>query len=247
MLMQRLDEGVAILTMNRPEQRNALSTGLVAALIEATENAGQDKAVRVILLNGAGNGFCAGSDLAELATMNAAGRQVFEADSGRAARMLGHLSKPVLAAVHGFAVGGGLTLATSCDIVVTGPNAKWSLPEVPIGLFPAWGLASVATRVGSSLAKRLAWGIETLTGTEAQRIGLADHLAETDVFAETLSRAKQLAALATGPAAAVKTYFLLGAAGEAADIRANRLFCDAAAAPEAAATFKKFARQPQGA
>ena len=242
MIEQRVEDGVAILTMNRPKQRNAMSAALVAALIEATEKARQDTRIRAILLHGAGTGFCAGSDLAGLAAMDAAGRAQFEAESGRAARLLGQISKPVLAAVKGFAIGGGLTLATSCDIVVTEPGAKWSLPEVPIGLFPAWGLQSVLARVGVASARRLSFGIDTLSGTEAQRLGLADHLAESDVFAETLARAKQLAGMPATAVAGVKSYFTLNPAGEAADALANRLFGDAATTPEAATTFEKFTR-----
>ena len=240
MIEQQLDGGVAILTLNRPKQRNAMSAELVAALLNAAERAGQDAAVGAIMLTGAGNGFCAGSDLAGLAGMDAAGRRQFEADSGRAARALAELPKPVLAAVKGFAIGGGFTLATACDVVVTEPGAKWSLPEVPIGLFPAWGLGSVSARVGPVIAKRLCWGVETLTGVEAQRIGLADHLAETDVLAESLARAKTLAALPRAQSAAVKTYFLSNPGGEAADWLANRLFGEAASSREADATFTKF-------
>ena len=152
MLTLNTAEGVALLTMNRPAQRNAMSAELVQGLIEAFTALDTDPEVRVVILTGAGNGFCAGSDLAGLAGMDAAGRQNFEAASGWLARLISALSKPVVAAVDGFAIGGGLTLATACDLVVSQRSAKWSLPEVPIGLFPAWGMAPVVDRVGRPAA-----------------------------------------------------------------------------------------------
>jgi enoyl-CoA hydratase/carnithine racemase len=173
--------------------------------------------------------------------MSAAERSAFEAESGRLARLLGSLSKPVVAAVKGFAIGGGLTLATACDMVVTEAGARWSLPETPIGLFPAWGLASVVERVGKSAARRLAFGIDTLTGVEAHRIGLADHLAETEVLDAGLEIARKLAALPPVSAACVKDYFFADARGEEADKLANRLFMRTTTTTAAEASFRKFA------
>ncbi len=132
----------AVLTLNRPAQRNAMSSELVEALIADVARLDADLDVRV--LTGAGRGFCAGSDLAQLGDMSAEARLHFEAASGRLARMFAQLSKPVLAAVHGFAIGGGLTLAAACDVVVADAASKWSLLEAPIGLFPTWGLSAVA-------------------------------------------------------------------------------------------------------
>ena len=244
MLDQHIDLGVAVLTMNRPAQRNAMSFDLVTAMIEACERAGQDTAVGAILITGAAPGFCAGSDLAGLSQMDSAGRRQFEAESGRLARMLAELSKPVLATVKNFAIGGGLTLATSCDIVITDRAARWSLPEVPIGLFPAWGLQSVVSRAGLTAARRLAWGVDTLNGEEAVRLGLADHLAEHDAFTEGLEIARKLAALPRAQSAAVKTYFLANTTGEAADWLANRLFTTLSETDTALATFEKFSKRP---
>jgi enoyl-CoA hydratase/carnithine racemase len=220
-----------------------MSPDLVATLIAASEQAGYDSTVDAILLTGSDPGFCAGSDLAELARMDSAGRRRFEAESGRLARMFGALPKPIVAAVKGFAIGGGLTLATSCDIVVTEAIARWNLPEVPIGLFPAWGLASVTNRVGLPMARRLAWGIETLSGAEAVRLGLADHLAEGDVLDYALLLARKLAELPAAQAAAVKTYFQANPSGEAADLLANRLFMSMCETNAATLTFGKFAKR----
>lgn len=232
---------VAIVTLDRPDQRNAMSADLVARLIEAIARLDSADDIGAIMMCGAGRGFCAGSDLAGLAAMDMAAREAFEAASGRAARMLAHTVKPVVAAVHGFAIGGGLTLATSCDLVVTDAGSKWSLPEVPIGLFPAWGIASVAQRIGVPAARRLCWGIDTLSGTEAIAIGLAD-VEAADPRAEAAALAARLAELPRSQTAAVKRYFAPHAPDEATDIAANALFLEAAETPEAAASFMRYGR-----
>ena len=230
---------IAIVTLDRPAQRNAMSEGLVAALIAALDRFEHDDGVGAVLLKGAGRGFCAGSDLGMLSAMDAAQRMRFEADSGRLARAIGHCARPVLAAVHGFAIGGGLTLAAACDVVVTTPDAKWSLPEVPIGLFPAWGLGAVTARTGMPAARRLSWGLDTLTGQGALQIGLADLVAD-DAESEALAQAQRLAALPPAQAGMVKRYFADQVAGEQADAAANRLFHEATLSPEAAASFARF-------
>ena len=240
MILKSRQDGVLILTLDRPAQRNAMSSGLVHALIDAIEAAGTDDSVGAVLVTGAGRGFCAGSDLAGLAAMTADEQSSFEEESGRAARMLGLCPKPVVAGVHGFAIGGGLTLATSCDIVVTEAASRWSLPEVPIGLFPAWGLGSVIARVGAPAARRLSWGLDMLDGHEAVRLGLADILAAGDVQEEAMALARRLAALPRSQTEAVKRYFATHVPDSASDEQANRLFMAAVSSSEAQASFRKF-------
>jgi enoyl-CoA hydratase len=240
------DGGVALVTMNRPAQRNAMSADLVRGLIDVALRLDAATETRAIVLTGAPPGFCAGSDLAGLAGMTGPERSQFESESGRLARLLGQVSKPVVAAVASFAIGGGLTLATSCDIVVTDRGSRWSLPEVPIGLFPAWGMASVVDRVGKAAARRLAWGIDTVDGAEAHRLGLADQLADGDVLAAALAIARRLAALPSVQSACVKEYFVADARGEEADLIANRLFMRTAATEEAELSFRKFAAKAAG-
>ncbi len=230
------DPRILIITLNRPAARNAMSATLVEELLAVLDGANDAGA---ILLHGCGRGFCAGSDLARLASMSQNGREAFEAASGLLARRIMAHPRPVLAAVHGFAIGGGLTLAASCDIVVTDPDAKWSLPEVPIGLFPAWGLEAVSLRVGRPKARRLAWGIDTLSGEAAFAMGLADMVSENP-FAAALSLAGRLAALPSRQAAAVKDYFATTREGEAADAHANGLFLAACETKEAVASFVKY-------
>jgi enoyl-CoA hydratase/carnithine racemase len=245
MIEIEVKDGIARLEMNRPAQRNAMSAALVAGLIEAFTQLSGDSTVRAIILSGAGRGFCAGSDLGGLAAMDAAGRRQFEAESGRLARLIGMLPQPVIAAVAGFAIGGGMTLATSCDLIVSEADAKWALPEVPIGLFPAWGIASVVQRVGRPVAKRLSWGIETLSGAQAYDIGLVDYVVETNSHEKAGEIAAQLAALPAVQAGFVKEYFAVTrtAGDEEADAAANGLFMRSTLTAEAAASFIKFGRR----
>lgn len=230
---------VATVTLNRAAQRNAMSGALVTALIDIVARLDSDPDVRAILVQGTGNGFCAGSDLSGLAAMTAAERRMFEEMSGRVARMFGQCRKPVIAAAHGFAIGGGLTLAAACDIVVTNPESRWSLPEVPVGLFPAWGIAAVAARIGMPTARRLCFGVEQWNGRQAREAGLADILAD-DVPGAAKEAAEKLAALPSRQTEAVKRYFSIHACDEAADDRANRLFMEMTDTAEAASTFVRF-------
>jgi enoyl-CoA hydratase/carnithine racemase len=235
------DARVRRMTLNRPDSRNAMSRRLVDECLDWLDHAAGDESVGAILLAGAGRGFCAGSDLAGLAGMDDIGRSSFEADSGRLARAMMVHPRPIIAAVHGVAIGGGLTLAAACDVVVTAPDAKWSLPEVPIGLFPAWGLEAVTLRVGRVRARRLSWGIDMLDGVGAAAIGLADTVAD-DPFAEAFAIARRLAALPVAQSAAVKRYFAQERVGEAADAKANALFMTACDTSEAAASFEKYGK-----
>ncbi|MEJ7935276.1 enoyl-CoA hydratase/isomerase family protein [Sphingobium sp. AN558] len=227
------------LRLNRPSARNAMSARLVQDCIDWFEAARHDPSIGAVILSGAGKGFCAGSDLAGLAAMDDMERSAFEEASGRLARMIPAFPRPVIAAVHGFAIGGGLTLAAACDIVITAPDARWSLPEVPIGLFPAWGLDAVEQRVGRPAARRLSWGIDSLDGQAAAAMGLADQVAQ-DVAGEATALARRLAALPRAQVAAVKDYFAAHRIGAAADQAANALFMAACATDTAQASFARF-------
>jgi enoyl-CoA hydratase/carnithine racemase len=241
MLSCALQDEILTVLLDRPPQRNAMSAALVAALIGIVAEFAENDEARVLILAGAGTGFCAGSDLGGLADMPDEVRRHFEAESGRLARMLGAVDKPVIAAVHGFAIGGGLTLAIAADIVVTEAAARWSLPEVPIGLFPAWGLGPLIRRAGQANARRLAWGIDQIDGREAHRLGLADIVAEGAVLDTANAVARRLAALPLPQARAVKHYFATVDGDGISDEAANRAFMAACAEPEAQASFARYA------
>lgn len=231
---ENADRGRLSIGLARPERRNAMSGAMVDSLLRLLDH--HDAATAgAIILYGVGRGFCAGSDLDELATMNVDGRASFEAGCGRLALAMAAYPRPIIAAVHGFAIGGGLTLAATCDIVIGAPGARWTLPEVPIGLFPAWGLGALASRLGCSRARQLSWGIDTLDGNRAAAWGLVDDLAENPLAA-ALDRAGKLALLPQEQAAMVKAFFAMHRTGEDADDQARVLFLKACATQEAAST-----------
>lgn len=242
MLNQDKQGRTAVLTIDRPERRNSICVALVERLRQVLQACDADPHVSAIVLTGTPPGFCAGSDLKELATLDLAGMGAHEADTGALARAIALLDKPVVAAVDGFALGGGFVLAASCDVVVTTGKARWHLPEVTIGWIPPWGLETLTARVGPVTARRVTWGGEPLDGLEAHRLGIADYIAEGDVVAEALAVAGRLATLPPPAVAATKRYFSLAAArnGEAGDMLANRMFIENCGHEVAKSTLKKF-------
>ena len=153
---------------------------------------------------------------------------------------LARLERPVVAAVHGFALGGGLMLAIGCDVVVTAVGAVWRLPEVELGFFPPWGLEALLARVSVARARRLVWGEAPLSGAEAAQLGLAD---EAVPDAATLPRAREvaqrLAALPAGSVRATKRFFGQHATTHGLDAIAREVYrvnCEDGAAE---ATFRR--------
>jgi enoyl-CoA hydratase/carnithine racemase len=243
LLVEQLNE-VTVLTIDRPSRRNAVGAQLVEQLSAALVRADQDPATRAIVLSGTAPGFCAGSDLKELAGTDLAGMSAHEARTAALARSIALMDKPVVAGVEGFALGGGFLLALSCDVVVTAPSTRWHLPEVSIGWIPPWGLQALVARVGPIAARRLAWGAESFDGQEAFRLGIADQLSgpEESIRDAALSIARKLAALPAPAVASTKQFFapLVSGAGESLDASANRLFLADCRHPDAKATLNRF-------
>lgn len=229
MLNVRHQNNVAILTIDRPDKRNALCTELVAMLEDRLRRLNDEPTVAAVVLEGGPPGFCAGSDVRELAGLDRQGACAHEARTAALARSIAMLDKPVVASVSGFAFGGGLFLAASCDHVVTSRMARWGAPEVRLGWFPPWGLAALIGRVGLAAARRLTMTTAEFNGVEAHRLGLADSLADTDGSATTeLARteALRLAALPREAIISTKRFFgqLINREAEMLDQTANSLF-----------------------
>jgi enoyl-CoA hydratase/carnithine racemase len=235
---------IAVLTIDRPSRRNAIGAQLVERLFEALDRADRDPATRAIVLTGTAPGFCAGSDLKELAGTDVAGMRAHEARTAALARSIALLDTPVVAGVDGFALGGGFVLAVSCDVVVTAPPTRWHLPEVTIGWIPPWGLQALVARTGPVAARRMTWGAEALDGQEAYRLGVADYVTAPgeSVREAALYRARQLAALPAQAVASTKQFFapLVSGSGESLDAWANRLFLADCGHPTAKATLARF-------
>jgi enoyl-CoA hydratase/carnithine racemase len=235
---------IAILTIDRPERRNALGQQLIEELRNELDRADRDPDTRVIVLTGSAPGFCAGSDLKELAGMDLASMGTHEARTATLARSIALMNKPVVAGVEGFALGGGFVLAVSCDIVVSDPSARWHLPEVMIGWIPPWGIQALVARVGPVAARRLVWGADPFDGTEAHQVGVADYLAQPGESAHeaALRVASRLAALPAQAVASTKQFFapIVSGQGESLDAWANRLFLADCGHPAAKATLNRF-------
>lgn len=243
MLNRRQQGEVAILTIDRSNRRNALGTELMQAFGEAFAELDHDDGVAAVVLSATAPGFCAGSDLKELATMNIAQMCHHEAETARVVRAIGFMEKPVVAAVSGFALGGGVGLAVGCDLIVTHPECRWHMPEVPNGWLPPWALASLAVRVGPVAARRLVWASEPINGKEAHDLGLADYLVpHPDVESEAVALATRLAALPRVAVASAKRFFapLVNGGAEASDMLANRIFAENCNDDASKATLRKF-------
>ncbi len=204
----------AVLTLNRPDRRNALSRGLIAALTAAFGRARDDAAVRCVILTGAGNAFCAGMDLAELQESLTEGKRkqapVWD-DALRLAKLydlMYTLPKPTIAAVNGAAVAGGAGLVSACDLAVAVPEARFGYPEVRRGLVAAMVMPHLLRHVGERMARYLLLTGELIGAEEACRAGLINAVAPAEqLLARALAWAHALAE--GGPNALARTKELL--------------------------------------
>ena len=206
---------IAEIMLDRPAALNALSTAMVVSLARACDEVAADGEVRAVVLAAAGDrAFCVGADLKERAAMSdeqiLAQRPAFRAAFGA---LLG-LPQPVIAAVHGFALGGGCELALSCDIIVADDTAVFGLPETSVGLVPGCGGTQLTSRrLGPGRAADLVLTGRRVEAAEAERIGLADRRVRAGGAAEcALSLARQIAANSPVAVRAAKQAIRLGGA-----------------------------------
>jgi enoyl-CoA hydratase/carnithine racemase len=234
---------IGVVTLNRPARRNAMDRDLVDALGQALRRIDADPDVAAIVLRGEPPGFCAGSDLKFIGRLSLEAICQFEAETGEMARLIGFLNKPVIAAVEGFALGGGFILAISCDLAVSADAARWHLPEVPIGWLTPWGLKALVARVGAVAARKLCYATEAFDGREAKRLGLVDHLADPGHATEVaMALAQRLAALPAAAMASTKRFFMpdILDMSEVLDVQANEAFAGNCRHPAARATLERF-------
>ncbi|MBW2256485.1 MAG: enoyl-CoA hydratase/isomerase family protein, partial [Deltaproteobacteria bacterium] len=191
---------VAILTLNRPRALNALSAGLLDALDAALDDLEGDDGLRAVVITGAGKAFVAGADISEMAAYDPI---LAEAFASRGQRLLNRLTAfpvPVIAAVNGFALGGGCELAMACDIVLAGEHARFGQPEVKLGVIPGFGgTQRLVRRVGLTKALDLCLTARMVGADEAVEMGLAARKIEGDVVGGALAVAEEIEA--NGPVA----------------------------------------------
>lgn len=171
-----VENGIATIAINRPKALNALNLATLTELKDVVEKIAVDKAVQVVIITGAGEkSFVAGADIVEMSTKNAVEGRVWGQVGQNIFTEIENLPQPVIAAVNGFALGGGCELACACDIRYASENAKFGQPEVGLGITPGFGGTQRLTRVvGRGHAKELIYTANIIDAQEALRIGLVN-------------------------------------------------------------------------
>ncbi|QKS70725.1 enoyl-CoA hydratase/isomerase family protein [Paenalkalicoccus suaedae] len=174
MILAEVTDGIALLTLNRKEAANALSTELLEDAIRTLRQWNEDKSVRVVLLTGSGTRvFCAGADLKERATMNEEEVALAVAKIGEFIETVATLQKPTIAVVQGACIGGGLELALACDLRISSENATFALTETGLGIIPgAGGTQRLPRLIGQQLASYMIFTGHTMSASEAFDRGL---------------------------------------------------------------------------
>ncbi len=209
-VVERPEEGVARIRLNRPEATNALSLALQAQLAQAFTDLSADPAVRAIVLTGGDKVFAAGGDIRSLADVGPI--DILQRHTERVWAPIERCPKPVIAAVCGYAYGGGAELAMHCDIIIAGEGASFSQPEIRIGIMPGIGGTQRLVRaVGKFNAMRMLLTGRPVDAQEARLMGLVSQVvADSEVQAEALRMARTIAAMPPLAAMQIKEVVLAG-------------------------------------
>lgn len=245
-LLQAVEGGVATLTLNRPDKRNALNAELVAALTQALAETSADERVRVVVVRGAGKDFCAGADLAELERVADMGYDESVADASRLGAVFTAMRKhpcPIVAVVQGRALAGGCGLASACDLVLADEAAEFGYPEVHLGFVPAMVMAILRRKVGEGQAFDLVATGERISAARAHDLGLVQRVFRSgDLEARVTA---YVSALAAKPASALRLsksllYELDTMEMHAGIVRGAEVNAEARATPECRAGVRAF-------
>ncbi len=197
-----VDKYIATITINRPEVLNAMNKAVVAELEEAMEECIQNDDVGVIVITGAGEkSFIAGADIKSMQKMSSREALEFSREGQEMTMVIENSPKPVIAAINGFALGGGCEIALACDMRIASENAKFSQPEVALGIIPGWGGTQRLPRlIGKGRAIEMIASGEMMDANEALRIGLINHVVpQSELMEKVQSLVKAI--LRNGPAA----------------------------------------------
>ncbi len=209
-LLYRLENRVAVVTLNRPERLNALTKDMMRALLERLSACAVDDAVGCVVLTGAGNAFCAGGDVRVQARVAAEGTPETPEQrtdqlraSMEASRLLHEMPKPTIAMVNGVAAGAGMSLALACDLRIAGRSARMTTAFAKVGLSGDYGGTWFLTQlVGTAKARELYFLSDVLDGARIEALGLANRVvADEELAAETMALAEKLA---NGPSVALR-------------------------------------------
>ncbi|MGD8895781.1 MAG: enoyl-CoA hydratase-related protein [Acidobacteriota bacterium] len=231
MKLERLEleaeDGVARVWLNRPETRNAFDGLMVTELRKVVGDLGADTSVRVVVVGGRGKVFCAGADLEWMKAMATFGREDNLREAGEMAELFSAISaspKPVVARVHGAALGGGAGLVAACDIAVAALGTRFGFTEVRLGLIPAVISPYVVGRIGESAARELILTGERFDATRAHEIGLVRAaVPEDDLDAAVDGRVRELLQAGPRALAEAKALLRLVAGRPAEDVRADTI------------------------
>ncbi|MEM3616929.1 MAG: enoyl-CoA hydratase-related protein [Candidatus Bathyarchaeia archaeon] len=181
-------DGIATITINRPEALNAFNAEVISEILQALEDVGTDESVRVVVLTGAGEkAFSAGADIKAMKGMNALKARELSQMGEKLCSALENLEKPVIAAINGYALGGGLEVAMACDLRIASENARMGQTEINIGLIPGWGGTQRLTRlIGATKAKELIFTGKMIDAKTAEQLGLVNMVVPQDKFRETV-------------------------------------------------------------
>jgi enoyl-CoA hydratase len=181
-----VNEGnVAIVTINRPKAMNALNSETLKELDVAFDELSVDDNVLCVILTGEGRAFVAGADISEMKSLNTMEGRKFSILGNKVFRKIESMEKPVIAAVNGFALGGGCEIAMSCDMRIASTKAKFGQPEVGLGIIPGFGgTQRLARHVGLGMAKQLIFTAGIIKADEALRIGLVNKVVEPEALME---------------------------------------------------------------
>jgi enoyl-CoA hydratase len=197
LLVERADDGVAVLTLDRPEKRNALSIETRFELARVLATLGADAGVGALLLTGSGSAFCSGMDVTQFGGDLDNRRRIVES-SIAAFGAMGRFPRPAVAAVNGPAIAGGFALALLCDIRVASSAARFGFGELPRGVPPSYAAARAA--LPAAVARELSLTGRIVNAAEALELGIVSEVVEPD---ELIARAREVAVAAAGPSGAV--------------------------------------------
>jgi enoyl-CoA hydratase len=187
--LELTDEGIAVVTINRPEAMNALNTLFFQEMDRMVEKLSGDPKVKVMVITGSGKAFVAGADIAEMVNKNPEEGSVFSRTGQNTFRSLEKMEIPVIAAINGFALGGGLELAMGCDFRIASSKAKFGQPEVNLGLIPGYAATQRLSRlVGLGDALYLLMSAEMIGAEDALRIGLVQKVFEPEQLMEEVMK-----------------------------------------------------------
>lgn len=192
MIISEIHSGIATLTLDNQRNLNALSGSVLTELDRKLDEVIADDKVKVVLITGAGKAFVAGADIAEMKDLSPADAKAFALQGSRIFRRMETAGKVFIAAVNGYALGGGCELAMACDLRLAAENAKFGLPEVGLGVFPGFsGVRRLMELVGEGTAKELVFTGKTILSDEACRMGLVNRVVPQERLMEAAQEMAQ--------------------------------------------------------